>query len=138
MTSKEYLSQVYKLEQIIEKKQMRVKEYEQLASSISGCNFDKISVDGTKTFDAPFVKWIEKALDIQEEINNLKMKLETCRNEILEVIESLDNEEHKTLLVLRYLKYLSWAGIAEELGISISTAKRWHKTALLLVKFGPQ
>jgi len=40
--------------------------------------------------------------------------------------------------VLRYLKYLSWAGIAEELGISISTAKRWHKTALLLVKFGPQ
>jgi len=132
MTSKEYLSQVYKLEQIIEKKQMRVKEYEQLASSISGCNFDKISVD------APFVKWIEKALDIQEEINNLKMKLETCRNEILEVIESLDNEEHKILLVLRYLKYLSWAGIAEELGISISTAKRWHKTALLLVKFGPQ
>ncbi len=66
------------------------------------------------------------------------MKLETCRNEILEVIESLDNEEHKILLVLRYLKYLSWAGIAEELGISISTAKRWHKTALLHVIFGPQ
>ena len=61
-----------------------------------------------------------KALDIQEEINNLKMKLETCRNEILEVIESLDNEEHKILLVLRYLKYLSWAGIAEEPNIYIN------------------
>lgn len=134
MTSKEYLSQVYKLEQIIEKKQMRVKEYEQLASSISGCNFDKISVDGTKTFDAPFVKWIGKLIDIQEEIKVLQIRLYALRDELIGVIEALDNEDYKTLLVLRYLNCLSWEDIADKLYVSVSTVKRWHKNSLNLLK----
>lgn len=134
MAAKEYLSQVYILEQKIKRKQMRAKEYEQLASSIPGVNFDGIRVDGTRNLDAPFVKWVGKLIDIQDEIKKLQIKLDVLKDEVIGVIEAMDNEDYKTLLVLRYLNCLSWEDLADKLYISTSTVKRWHEKALELIK----
>lgn len=134
MTSKEYLSQVYILEQKIKRKQMHVKEYESLAASAPSAKLDSIRVDGTRNLDAPFVKWVEKIIDIEKEIKRLQMKLDTLKDEIIGVIEILDNEDYKTLLVYRYLHCMTWEDIADKLYISMSTVKRWHWKALEQIK----
>lgn len=134
MTAKEYLSQVYILEQKIKRKQMRAEEYKQLASSTPSINYDGIRVDGTRNLEAPFVKWVGKLIDIQEEIKNLQTKLDLLKDEIIGVIETLDNEDYKTLLVLRYLNCKPWEDIADKLYTSLSTVKRWHTKALVQIK----
>lgn len=56
------------------------------------------------------------------------------KDEIIGVIETLDNEDYKTLLVLRYLNCKSWDDIADKLYTSLSTVKRWHTKALEQIK----
>ena len=46
------------------------------------------------------------------------------------MIESLENEEYKTILVKRYIEGLNWDDIASLIYISKSKIKRWHDEAL--------
>jgi DNA-directed RNA polymerase specialized sigma24 family protein len=50
------------------------------------------------------------------------------------VIETLENEDYKNVLALRYISCLTWGEICGKLYISLSTVKRWHQNALELIK----
>ena len=56
-------------------------------------------------------------LDIQFEVGNLQA-------EALLKIESLDNEDYKNVLMMRYVKNMDLNEVAKYLFISLSTAKR--------------
>jgi len=134
MNVKDYLSRYHYTELKIQSMQEEVYEYNRLANSIPGCNFDAIRVDGTKSLDAPFTKWIHKAMEKELLIEDMKRKLPIIKCEIISVIDELEDTELKRLLIYRYIDWLSWSDIAAKMYVSLSTLKRWHKNAISLLK----
>lgn len=134
MTAKEYLSQIQRLEYKISRMKLRAEEYQRLSESIPGQSYDGIRVDGTRNLDAPFVKWLMKKADLEQEIKVLEEKLANLKAEIVTCIESLDNEDYKNLLVMHYIKGMSWQEISDKMYVSQSTIFRWHRESLDLIK----
>jgi DNA-directed RNA polymerase specialized sigma subunit len=130
MNVKEYLSRYHNTELKIMRLQVEVEEYIRLANSIPGINFDQIRVDGTKSLEAPFEKWIRRALDNEHLIVDLKRKLPIFKGEIISVIDELKDTELRKVLLYRYIDWLSWNDIAVKMFVSISTLKRWHLKAI--------
>ena len=126
MNVKEYLSRYHNTELKISRLQVEVEEYIRLANSIPGINFDQIRVDGTKSLEAPFEKWIRKALDNEHLIADLKRRLPIIKGEIMSVIDELEDTELRKVLIYRYLDWMSWNEIAVKMFVSFSTLKRWH------------
>lgn len=134
MTTKEYLSQIQKLEYKISRMKLRAEEYERLSASIPGPNYDGIRVDGTRSNDAPFVKWLMKKLDLEQEIKALEEKLDNLKAEIMMCIEQLENEDYKNVLVMHYIKGMPWTEIADRLYVAERTIYRWNTNALQEIK----
>ncbi len=134
MTAKEYLSQIRKLEYKISRMKVRSEEYERLANSIAGPNYDREPVSGTRNQDAPFVKWILKKCDLDREIESLEEKLVNLKAEVMLTIETLESEDYKNVLVMHYINGLSFGEIAEHLYVSESTVFRWHRYGLESLK----
>lgn len=130
MNVKEYLSRYHETKVKIKELEQIVAEYIRLANSIPGINFDQVRIDGTKSLQAPFEKWIIRALDDEILIESLKKDLPIIKCEILALIDGLDVEVQRKLLIFRYIDCLSWKEIAEKLFVSSSTLKRWHNDAL--------
>lgn len=130
MTAKDYLSQVQKLEYKIGRMKLRAEEYERLSLSLPGQNYDGVRVDGTRNLDAPFVKWLMKKCDLEQEIRALEERLVNLKAEIMLCIESISNEDYKSVLVLHYIENIGWREIAERLYVSEATIFRWHRQGL--------
>lgn len=138
MTAKEYLSQIQRLEYKISRMKLRAEEYQRLSESIPGQSYDGIRVDGTRNLDAPFVKWLMKKADLEQEIKVLEEKLANLKAEILVCIEQLDNEDYKNVLVMHYIKGLPWEVIADRLYVCRATVFNWNNRALELIKIPEQ
>ena len=135
MDVRAFLSRYHYLEIDIKHMQDEVAEYKRLASSIPGMSFDSIRVDGTRTLDAPFTKWIYAAMEKEQKIEVLVSQLQTIKCEIISAIDQLENTEYKRLLIFRYIDWRSWNEISKNLYVSLSTTKRWHKNSLRCLRF---
>lgn len=130
MNVKDYLSRYHKTKHKIELLQAEVKDYIRLANSIPGINFDAIRVEGTKNLEAPFEKWIQRALDNELLIEDMKTKLPIIKGEIISAIEKLEDSELKRILIYRYIDWLTWNEIADEMFLSNATVRRRHSQAI--------
>ena len=130
MDVKEYLSRYHETEERILKLQQVVAEYLRLANTIPGVNLDQIRVDGTRKLDAPFEKWILRALDDELLIEELKRQLPIIKCEIISIIDELEDKQHKMILIHRYIDWLSWSEISKKLYFSSSKIRRMHDKAL--------
>ena len=130
MDVKEYLCRYHETEEKILKLQQIVAEYLRLANTIPGVNLDQIRVDGTRRLDAPFEKWILKALDDELLIEELKKQLPLIKCEIISLIDELEDKEYKMILIHRYIDWLSWTEISQKLYYSSSKIRRMHDKAL--------
>jgi hypothetical protein len=131
---KEYLSLYHNTKVKIQKLQALADEYIRLANQVPGIQFDAIRVDGGKNLKAPFEKWILKALDYELEIKDMETNLPIIKADILKTIEQLKDSEMERVLILRYIDWLTWNQIADKMYISRSTVKRWHLSAISLLK----
>lgn len=139
MDTKEYLLQIIKLEHKIYCMKLRSEEYDRMSLTIPGPTYgEKIGSNPNRNTDAPFIKWIYKKIEIDEEIVKLEEKLKNLKSEAILKIEELENENFKTILVKRYIEGKSWEVIASTLFISKRTAIRWHDAALKLLKIDDQ
>ena len=130
MTSKEFLQRPMRLRWRIDALNLQKEQYEELANSIPGGNYDKPVVQKTRSNEAPFIKWIDKIMDIEKKIESMEAEYETAKAAVVKAIEKLPNPDHQTILIMRYLNEYSWADICDKLYISLSTAKRWHWDAI--------
>ena len=133
MDVKKYLSRYHNLELDIKHLQDEIAEYKRLASSIPGMNFDAIRLDGTKSLDAPFTKWIYKAIEKEQQISDMMKQLQMVKCEIISVIDELNETGLKRLLIYRYIDWLSWNEIAKKMFYSASTIRRWHDEAIKMI-----
>ena len=134
MTSKEYLERIGNLERKINAMKMRSAEYDRMSLSIPGPSYgERIGSNPNRNTEAPFLKWLMKKDEIDREIEKLEKKLKDMQAEALLKIEELDNEDYKNVLVMRYIKYLSWEEICKSLYAARRTIMRWHEKALELI-----
>lgn len=130
MDTKEYLSQYRDAVRKIDKLKKEVEYYTHMSNTVPGMNFDQVRVDGTRKLDAPFTKWIHKALDCELKIKEIENQLPAIKDEIISTIENLEDTELKSVLFFRYIDWLSWSEIAKEMFIAPTTVRRWHDKAL--------
>lgn len=129
MTAKEYLSQGYRLEQIIKLIKMDIEYWQDLASSVSSPGFEE-HFNATRNTDAPFVKQIYKMMEYQDLLTE-KLELHmNLKREMQKAIEEMSNQDERLVLEFRYIKNLTWPRIADIMYVDESTVRRWHNKAL--------
>lgn len=129
MTAKEYLSQGYRLEQIIKLIKMDIEYWQELACGVSSPGFEE-RFNATRNTDAPFVKQVYKMMEYQDRLSkklDLHLKL---KKEMQEAIEQMKNQDERLVLEYRYIKNLTWSRIADMMYVDESTIRRWHNKAL--------
>ena len=133
MTTKEYLSQAYRLDQRINSKIEQLKRWQDLAtkatstlSKTSSC----ICENSHKTEDI-----IVKIIDLKNEINSDIDRLIDLKKDIMVLINGVKNPEYQTLLELRYLCFKKWEQIALYMNYGVDNVYKIHKKALRSIKF---
>lgn len=130
MDKKEFLSRFHNLQEKIEKKKAYIEFCEERATSISSPVLSDMPRSPNRSTEAPFVKWIYKKLDAEDELKDLESKLEVVRTEIETAISKLENEELEQVLLYHYIDWYSWTVIESKMFLSKSSLIRLHREAL--------
>ncbi|MCD7904938.1 MAG: DUF1492 domain-containing protein [Clostridiales bacterium] len=120
MTAKEYLGQAYCFNQKIKDKIAELESYRELAMSISSLGFDE-KFKTTMNTEPPFVRYSNKIMDIEREINEDLITLGNLKYDIGLEIDKLESAKEKTVLRYCYLMFMSWDEIADKMNFS----ERW-------------
>jgi DNA-directed RNA polymerase specialized sigma subunit len=128
MTSKEYLSQAYRIDQRINSKLEQIVSLRALATKATSTLSDT-PPSGTRNVHS-MEDIIAKIVDLENEINRDIDILVDLKREFVSVIREIDNTEYQTLLELRYLCFKTWEQIAVDMGYSLQHIFRIHDKAL--------
>ena len=128
MTTKEYLSQAYRIDQRINSKLEQVASLRALATKATSTISDNLP-SGSQNVQA-MEDNIVKIIDLENEINKDISTLVDLRREIVGVIKRISNPEYQTLLELRYLCFYSWEKVAVEMDYDLRYMHKLHRKAL--------
>jgi DNA-directed RNA polymerase specialized sigma subunit len=128
MTTKEYLSQAFRLDQKINSKLEQVSRLRELATKATA-SIHAERVSGTRD-RSPLENAVVKLVDLEREIDKDIVKLVDLKKEIMDVINSVEKPEYHLLLELRYLNYKTWEEIADCLNYSWRNVHYVHSKAL--------
>lgn len=128
MTTKEYLSQAYRLDQRINSKLEQVQSLNELATKVNTTltGMPKNPNRATSTM----ADVMAKVIDLQQEINSDIDRLVDLKRELVTVIKTVENAECQTLLELRYLCFKTWEQIAVDMNYTVRNVHLLHKEAL--------
>ena len=129
MTTKEYLSQGYRLEQRIKMHQDEIEGLKALATSVASPGFEE-KHNATKNTDAPFEKTLLRIMEMEKEHAEMLERLLSFKRELMLVFEEIQNKDERLVLHYRYLHNMRWTDIADKLGWDPRTIKRWHNKAI--------
>lgn len=129
MTAKEYLSQGYRLEQRIKMLQEEIEELRLLSTTVSSPGFEE-HYSASRNTDAPFEKVLYKIMELEKRYGTMLYELLTFKAELLQVIEAVENKDHRMVLHYRYIDNHTWVEIGDLLGWDAKTIRRWHNKAL--------
>lgn len=130
MTAKEYLQQAHHLDAIIHYRLREIDYWKNMASSVSGVNYDGMPHSSNRPTEAPFVRCLEKIDEIQRSVEEKIAQLISLRDEINSRIDMLKNHEEQILLRYRYIDGCTWEEIERMMNVSERTAFRIHGNAL--------
>lgn len=128
MSTKDYLSQAYRIDQRINSKLEQVMSLRNLLGKATG------TLSGAPKAATPNPHSMEdticKMVDMENEINEDIDRLVDLKAEIMRRIKCLENTEYQTLLELRYLCFKRWEDVAAEMGYDLRYVYKLHDQAL--------
>ena len=86
--------------------------------------------DAKNIDEAPYVKTLERLMEMQEELDEKLSLLLALKAELTEVIDGVENMDERLVLTYRYLKNFTWSHIGDILCADERTVRRWHSLAL--------
>ena len=129
MSTKDYLSQAYRIDQRINSKLAQVMSLRDLLGKATG------TLSGAPKAATPnphsMEDTIAKMVDLENEINEDIDALVDLKAEIMRRIKRVENSEYQTILELRYLCYKRWEEIAVDMGYSLRRVYELHDCALV-------
>ena len=132
MTAKEYLSQAYRLDQRIDSNIAEITRLREMACGISSPSWEE-KVQTSRNTDAPFVRCLEKIMDLEKVVNSEIDTLVDLKRQIRTTVDTVANVNERMVLRYRYIHNMTWEQIGGELNADESTIRRWHKAALSAV-----
>lgn len=130
MDKKTYLCRYHNLLEKIQKKKEYIAFCHERAGSIPGPQYGERINNPSPSYEAPFVKWIYRAIDAEDELKNLEDKAELAKQEIETVISKLGDEDLQMILIYRYIDWLSWIEISNKIYCSLASIYRKHNEAI--------
>jgi hypothetical protein len=133
MSTKDYLSQAYRIDQRINSKLAQVMSLRDLLGKATGTpsGAPKAATPNPHSMEDT----IAKMVDLESEINDDIDALVDLKTEIMHRIKRVENTEYQTLLELRYLCFKRWEVIAVELGYDLRYVYKLHDQALEALNF---
>ncbi len=128
MSTKDYLSQAYRIDQRINSKLAQVMSLRDLLGKATGTlsGAPKAATPNPHTMEDT----IAKMVDLENEINEDIDALVDLKAEIMRRIKRVENTEYQTILELRYLCFKRWEEIAVDMGYSLRRVYELHDCAL--------
>lgn len=129
MTAREYLSEVQRLQTVIEQKQERIKEIRESVSTVRAVRFDLEKVQGGGHTDK-IGEAVVKIVDLEKEVENDIVNLVYRQHDITNQIHKVDNLNYMKILYKRYIEGKDFKTIARETKFAYDYIKAIHKPAL--------
>lgn len=132
ITTKEYLQQIYHIDQKIRRLQRRREDLRRDMYSI-GSPSGKMDADKvqTSTSGDAMLRLISKIDLIEHDIVREMTLLEDTKCRIIRQIEALSDDRYKTLLTERYVFFDTWEQIATSMGYQLKWVYDLHGQALI-------
>lgn len=130
MTVKEYLGQAFLLDQRIQSYTLECEELRQMAQGISSPGYEEHVRGSSSKNEASFVHTLERLWEMEEKVLREQESLVILKNQIRQVISTVEKPEQQAVLRFRYVHNYSWPLIAEKLGVDRGTVLRWHNQAI--------
>ena len=112
MTTREWLNRGFALSRRVA---ILTATRDTLANTISRYEKDEAKTDHTRnTTEDTFLRWSEA----QREIERIELELRHVDNETKAVIDKLDDERERTVLICRYVYRLTWSEVQKATGYS--------------------
>ena len=129
MTTKQYLNQVHRIDQIINNKLSEIYQLKNLACSISvSSDSDRVQ---TSSDQDPLGNAVAKIVDLENEVNDCIDHFSEKRRKIIMQIDSIENQMQYQVLFSRYIERKTFEKIADDNGYSVRQILRIHGEALL-------
>ena len=129
MTTKQYLNQVHRLDQIINNKLSEIYQLKNLVCSISvSSDSDRVQ---TSSDQDPLGNAVAKIVDLENEVNDCIDHFSEKRRKIIMQIDSIENQMQYQILFSRYIERKTFEKIADDNGYSVRQIIRIHGEALL-------
>lgn len=129
MTAKEFLSQAYCLNKLIQSHQRELAELEEMGACISSPNYSGMP-SGSRNLEPPFVKQVLKKVDLESQIRNEIDELIALKKSIHDAIDNVSDMNQRLVLRCKYIESYSWEQIADNLNYSMVTIYRLHREGL--------
>lgn len=129
MTVKEYLSQVYWLNTIVNNKLEQKEELEALAERTT-VDLTEEKVSGRNRSTSPMEDAAVKLIDLSHQINDDIDELINLKKEIAGTIKKVGDYRYRTILEMRYLQGKLWEDVARDIGFDKRWVMRLHSRAL--------
>lgn len=130
MTTKEYLSQVRKLDKKIEKELAELDYYKNLAKGVSSITPTNVRVKSSGDKDVLSTRVI-KIVELEQKIDGLIDNYVEKRRIILEQINSLENEIEREVLYLKFYKGKTINEIGTDIGYSRTSVYNIYSSGLI-------
>lgn len=129
MTPKEYLKQLYRLNQKINSDIAEAAGLREMAESVSSPGFEE-HYSPNRPAEASFVHCIERLCEMERQINAEVDQMVNLKEQIRVVIGKVENPDEQMVLRYRYIHNYTWEQIGRKLNADRTTVYRWHNTAL--------
>ena len=129
MTTKQYLNQIHRIDQIINNKLSETYQLKNLACSISvSSDSDRVQ---TSSDQDPLGNAVAKIVDLENEVNDCIDQFSEKRRKIITQIDSIENQMQYQVLFSRYIERKTFEKIADDNGYSVRQILRIHGEALV-------
>lgn len=129
MTKKEYLMRAHRIDGLINGDLSELNRLKSLVMSLASFN-TKDAVMHSRDSSAPFTLIIEKIVDLEKKINSEVNAYIDIKKDIRRAADSLSDDAERALIIYRYLGFLSFEEIAEQMNYSVRQIFRIHGKAL--------
>lgn len=129
MTTKQYLNQIHRIDQVINNKLSEIYQLKNLACSISvSSDSDRVQ---TSSDQDPLGSAVAKIVDLENEVNDCIDQFSEKRKKIITQIDSIENQMQYQVLFSRYIERKTFDKIADDNGYSVRQILRIHGEALV-------
>lgn len=134
MTSKQYLSQIKKLDIMINQRIEEAKELVEIAVGLRSPELKQDVVQASPSGD-PIGIAMNRYMDLQKEIDDMIDKFVDLKHKIIGEIQQMEDTRYAELLYYRYVQYMSIAEIADTMHYGYEYVCRLHGRALQAFKW---